>query len=250
MHCVSYGTVVNKKASTTTIEKQCIQMAMTFFLRVFFIQVGFTAVTTIKYSCLSNATCGCSLNSAVLTKIVGGEQAGTDTWGWAVSLRLGKNHICGGSLISSTLVLTAAHCITSIRSISSLSINVGSKYLSVIHQQRSVSNVYVNKNYDSNSFVNDIAILRLSSVIDMSDRSIALICLPSTISTAYPPAGTTVVAIGWGVLSSNDKAPPNELQQVTLQTISSSDVNCRKSVNNATVQFCAGVHGGGKGTEK
>ena len=225
-------------------------MAVTFLLRLFFLQVGFTAVTTIEYSCLSNITCGCSLNSAVLTKIVGGEQAGTDTWGWAVSLRSGNNHICGGSLISSTLVLTAAHCVTSVRTLSSLSINVGSKYLSIIRQQRSISKVYIHQNYDSSTFINDIAILRLSSAIDLNDRSIAVICLPPPTNIEYPPAGTTVVAIGWGVLSSDSKTPPNTLQQVTLQTMAETDVNCLKSVNDGTIQICAGVHGGGKGIQK
>ncbi|CAF0872210.1 unnamed protein product [Adineta steineri] len=226
-------------------------MATTFFLRLIFIQVGFTAVTTTTtYSCLSNATCGCSLNSAVLTKIVGGEQAGTDTWGWIVSLRVNNNHICGGSLISSTIVLSAAHCLTSVKSISTLSVNVGSKYLSVIHQQRSVSKVYVHKNYNTSTFVNDIAIMQLSTAINLNDRSVALICLPSTATNnvEYPTVGTSVVAIGWGVLSSDSKTPPNTLQQVTLQTFSSTASNCRKSVNNATVQLCAGVQGGGKDT--
>ena len=33
----------------------------------------------------------CSKNSASVTKIVGGEAAGTATWGWAVSLSVGGN---------------------------------------------------------------------------------------------------------------------------------------------------------------
>ena len=226
-------------------------MAMTFILRLFFLQVGFTAVTTVTYSCLSNATCGCSLNSAVLTKIVGGEQAGTDTFGWIVSIRTGANHICGGSLISSTIIITAAHCLSAIRTLSTLSVNVGSKYLSVIRQKRSVAKIYVHKNYDPATFVNDIAIMQLATPVDMNDRSIAVICLPtSTAATAnveYPRADISVVAIGWGVLSSDNKTPPNTLQQVTLQTVAKTASSCQKSVNNATVQFCAGVQGGGKG---
>ncbi|CAF5166113.1 unnamed protein product, partial [Rotaria magnacalcarata] len=49
------------------------------------------------YSCSSNALCGCSTNSATVTRIVGGENAAPATWSWAVSLRIGTGTLCGGS---------------------------------------------------------------------------------------------------------------------------------------------------------
>ncbi|CAF3433076.1 unnamed protein product [Rotaria sp. Silwood1] len=223
-------------------------MAITFVFHVFFIQIAFTAVATITYSCLPNLSCGCSVNSAILSKIIGGEQADIDSWGWIVSIRIGNSHVCGGSLISSTLILTAAHCLMSIKSLASLNINAGSTYLSIIHQQRKVSQIYIHQYYDSNTFVNDIAIIRLSSPINMNDRSIALICLPSAKTIYYPPTDTTVVAIGWGVLSSGNKVPSDSLQQVTLKTLSKTSINCRTVIHNNTIQFCSGVPGGGKDT--
>jgi hypothetical protein len=81
----------------------------------------------------------------------------------------------------------------------------------------------------------------------MNDRSIALICLPSIVDTEYPPTDATVVAIGWGVLSPEEKKPSNRLQQVKLKVISNTEINCRRFVYNDNVQFCAGVRGGGKG---
>ncbi len=223
---------------------------MILFLRLFFMYFAFTTVATETYSCLSNTTCGCSKNFAVLSRIVGGEPVKTDTWGWAVSICVRDNHICGGSLISSTLIVTAAHCLTSITSPSSLRINVGSKYLSNIRQQRSVSNIYIHHNYDTNTFINDIAIIRLESSINMTDQSTALICLPSTNDTEYPSADETVVAIGWGILSSDDTTPSNILQQVTLNIIPNSVMNCDKILKDNNLQFCAGILGGGKGIEK
>ncbi|CAF0976746.1 unnamed protein product [Rotaria sordida] len=221
---------------------------MSFILHLFFIQVGFTAVTTITYSCLSNSTCGCSVKPAILTKIVGGEQANTDTWGWVVSIRIGNSHVCGGSLISSTLILTAAHCLISLKSLANLNINAGSNYLSIIDQRRTVSKIYIHKYYDENTLVHDIAIIRLSSPINMNDQSIALICLPSTKTIDYPPTDATVVAIGWGVLSSGNNIPSNSLQQVTLKTISKTTMNCRRTIHDDNAQFCSGVRGGGKDT--
>ena len=210
-------------------------------------QIGSVVGVNVKYSCLSNTTCGCSKNSAILSRIVGGEPVKKNTWGWAVSICKGSNHICGGSLISSTLVLTAAHCLIAIKSISSLRINAGSKSLSNIHQERNVSNIYIHQDYDGSTFANDIAVIRLESSLNMTDDSIAMICIPSIVDTEYPPTGDNVVAIGWGVLLPDDKTPSDILQQVTLNVISNSAVNCLNTVHNNDNQFCAGVQGGGKG---
>jgi secreted trypsin-like serine protease len=214
---------------------------------LFLIQIVITAAASTLYTCSSNATCGCSMNSAILTKIVGGEQAEIDTWSWAVSIRIYHSHLCGGSLISSTLVLTAAHCLISLQSVSGLSISVGSRYLSIARQVRPVSEVYIPDNYDSDEYINDIAVLRLSSPVDLTDRSVALICLPSSTKREYPPQGASVVAIGWGTLSSGAKKPSNTLQQVELKAMTSKVAICQEMIHDAAVQFCAGVKNGGKG---
>lgn len=224
---------------------------MTFCLRLIFIYAGITVVSSETYRCLLNSTCGCSKNAAVVSRIVGGEEVKKDSWGWAVSIRNRNNHICGGSLISSTLVLTAAHCLISIKSLANLHVNVGSKYLSIIRQQRAVSKIYIHRNYDSNTFIHDIAMIQLESSINMTDPSIALVCLSRVSATQeYPSTLDSVVAIGWGVLDSEGKTPSDTLRQITLKVISNSIENCQRSINNRSIQLCAGVQGGGKGIEK
>ena len=45
-------------------------------------------------------------------KIVGGNEATPHAWPWQVSLRTrGGAHFCGGSLIASHWIATAAHCV-------------------------------------------------------------------------------------------------------------------------------------------
>ena len=229
------------------VQRKKENMLMPLLISFVLIELVFPAVTAVTYTCSATEKCGCSLNPAVLTKIVGGEQAGTDTWGWAVSIRANNAHFCGGTLISSTLVLSAAHCFASLKFVPNLSINVGSKYLSVIRQQRSIAQVFIPKSYNPDTFVDDVAILRLSSPVDLRDRSISLLCLPEDAGLIYPPDNSTVVAIGWGTLESGSRIPSNTLQQVTLNTLSSINAECRRLIYNTQSQFCAGVQRGGKG---
>jgi secreted trypsin-like serine protease len=162
-------------------------------LIVLLLVVELSSSTT--YRCNPAATCGCSTNAATLTRIVGGESAGSQTWGWAVSLHIG-NSLCGGTIISSSWILTAAHCVWQ-SSANQITVYAGSNAKLAGNQIRSVSRVYTHSSYSSSTYVNDIALLQLSTALNMSDPSVDIICLPS-ISAAtlaageWPPALTTV----------------------------------------------------------
>jgi secreted trypsin-like serine protease len=140
------------------------------------------------------------MNAAVLNRIVGGENAAAATWGWAASLRYASSgrHFCGGSIISPNHILTTAHCVVQSTSSSSwLYVVTGSISLSERGEQYNVQRIIVHPGYSTQTYLNDIAILKLERPIDLSAFSNDRICLP-TIDPAIlavqeePPASTEV----------------------------------------------------------
>jgi trypsin len=116
------------------------------------------------YPCNANASCGCSTNSATVSRIVGGEAASSSTWGWAVSIYLVNRFHCGGSIVSSSWVVTAAHCAHG-STASQFTINAGSTIINGSTQTRSVSQIIVHPDYNSDIYENDIALFQLSSLL-------------------------------------------------------------------------------------
>ena len=55
--------------------------------------------------------CGRRPFANVNEKIVGGQKAKVGDWGWQVALKRDGEFRCGGSLINSQWILTAAHCV-------------------------------------------------------------------------------------------------------------------------------------------
>ncbi|RNA41908.1 chymotrypsin B-like, partial [Brachionus plicatilis] len=99
------------------------------------------------------------------SKIINGEEA--SVWPWMVSLQsVSQNrHFCGGSLIFSQFVLTAAHCVTS----SSFYIKAGTNNLNEANiTTYQVSRVTIHENYNSTSLDNDIALIKLTEEITES----------------------------------------------------------------------------------
>lgn len=49
--------------------------------------------------------------NAINGRILGGKEAPNDATPYAVSLRVDNVHVCSGSILSDTKLLTAAHCL-------------------------------------------------------------------------------------------------------------------------------------------
>ncbi|CAF1104718.1 unnamed protein product [Rotaria sordida] len=207
-------------------------------------------------SCNHNAPCGCSNKSRLDSKIVGGQYARIETWSWVVSLHIQNRFRCAGSIISNSWILTAAHCFSIINNLgdnifrihpSDITVHAGSNHRSEKNQLRKVTDIIFHPNFDQSNFINDIALLKLSLPLHMTDNILTKICLPNISLKEYPPVDSSLVAVGWGRLW--EKGPESStLQQVILKTIDYQNFTCYPLIYDRFKQFCAGVENSTKDT--
>lgn len=194
---------------------------------------------------LSQSACG---QAPFNTKIVGGDTAVTGSWPWQVSIQYGGSHFCGGSLINSNWILSAAHCFQSSQTSTpgGLTISLGKQSLQTSEsnsQTVRVSQIINHPSYSSSTHDNDIALLELTSSVTFSDY-IQPVCLAAAGSTLG--AGTLVWVTGWGDISSGVSLPdPGNLQEVEMPIVS--NTKCSASYGSITSNMiCAGLSQGGK----
>lgn len=65
----------------------------------------------LKFFLVSSMVIGVAWCSPASNRVVGGHEAVSKQFPHQISLRRDHSHICGGSIISSRYVLTAAHCV-------------------------------------------------------------------------------------------------------------------------------------------
>ncbi|XP_077306219.1 transmembrane protease serine 9-like [Lithobates pipiens] len=159
----------------------------------------------------------------VASRIVGGADAGKGAWPWQVDLQINGISICGGSLISESVVLTAAHCFTK-KNISIFKVYLGAYQLTKLEDStvvaRAVQNIVIHPNFTGDS--GDIALVILDKPVEFTPY-ILPVCLPSP--TLQLPEGTLCWATGWGNTQQNVQlSSPGTLQEVQLALISNN--NC------------------------
>ena len=220
-----------------------------------------TRLPPVSYECDRASTCGCGSIPVLLTpaRVVGGEPALDHSWPMLISLRTDNSddHACGGTILSDSYVLTAAHCIpkSAILSPGNLTVVAGLTNLSDIQQiRRVVDRAYVHPRYlgPSDGFRHDIAVLHLKGPLPPgSNALLTKTCIhrisPPNASTNYITNGTRLTIVGWGTIRHGDFEPSPVLRQVELYAIDNANPTCVSQITQADIQFCAGIFFGGRG---
>ncbi|XP_047684229.1 serine protease 44-like [Prionailurus viverrinus] len=129
-------------------------------------------------------------------RTVGGMPAPRRKWPWQVSLQINNRHICGGSLIASRWVLTAAHCVTGHEE---YTVQLGDKSLYPNSKTTLVVPVedIVCHRFDDTTLRHDIALALLAFAVNYSSY-IQPVCLPE--KSFQAETGTECWVTGWGRL--------------------------------------------------
>jgi len=180
--------------------------------------------------------------------IVGGVEVNPPfKYPWIASLQYSgtsNGHFCGGTLINSSWILTAAHCSTGLNP-RSVTVNLHRHDLtrSATSEQGisvGVSQIIIHPNYRAVTSDADVALWKLATPVN----TLTPIVLDSRAQYDYAPNPVTVA--GWGDLRQGAGRGSPTLQEVTVPIVSTTtcNVNYPRSITDNMV--CAGLPSGGK----
>ncbi len=178
-------------------------------------------------------------------RIVGGEKTTLAQYPYMAALvnrgSDARNAFCGASVISPTWILTAAHCLEN-ETANNLDVITGTDNLSQTGsaQRINVKQIIMHPNYDSQSVVNDIALLELNSPTSAPAIAIASNNNPATFAEGVP-----VSVAGWGNRSTSGEDFPEQLHNVTVEVSNFNQCSIAYGGLENT-QICAGVPQGKK----
>lgn len=204
-------------------------------------------------------------DEATFARIIGGAEVVPNSYPWMVSLKYLRNntvqnHFCGGSLVYDEWILTAAHCLKSIKKENFIAI-LGLHVLNDTSKNGyKIEKIFLHDNFNISKQYYDIALIKLVTKVAIS-RTISTVCLPDKNSDAI--LNKTGIVIGWGRTDPNLFINENlyrlrKLQQATLriingdnlctrnlQTFESHNLYCAYDVNmNGYSGACIGDSGG------
>jgi len=178
-----------------------------------------TDVHRLIYLLILSTTClHTAYTFSLPVRIVGGMAVTPGAHPWQVSIQKLSRHHCGGSLVAPGWVITAASCITTIKSLYSVVIGMHDR----INQNQGdakiyqVKEIYIHPNYRYNGYEgypNNVALLELDQDADIGSQYVQSVQLPSPDYRDY----SNCYIGGWGAVTGKTKSPQIALADI-LQT--------------------------------
>jgi hypothetical protein len=182
---------------------------------------------------------------SITPRIVGGTGVRITDVPWQVEVELSYGtELCGGTLIDTQWVVTAAHCATG-QIPASVKVHSGTTLRSSMSAANalSVDRVIVHPSWNSGTSQNDVALLHLTTPAG-GGTPVGLYT-----DVTGPTAGTSATISGWGTLTSGGVLP-DQVQRATIQVLSSPGATCGLYGPDfdPSVMLCGGAPGGGLDT--
>ncbi|MFE7836171.1 S1 family serine peptidase [Streptomyces sp. NPDC057474] len=209
----------------------------------------------VKKSMVAAAATAAAAAAALLTApgavaapqpIVGGTTTTASAYPYVMQItNASQSQFCGGTLVSPTKVITAAHCMVG-RTTSSTRVVGGRTYRNGTNGTVStLSKIWIHPSYNSSTMTSDVAVLTLAVAQPYTTASYV-----SASQTGVYAAGSTARIIGWGTTSSGGSSS-NQLRTATVPVVADSVCGSSSSYGSefvASSMVCAGYSSGGVDT--
>ncbi|KAJ8668404.1 hypothetical protein QAD02_010067 [Eretmocerus hayati] len=162
------------------------------------------------------------------SRVLGGFDASIEDYPFMASIRYARSHVCGGTIISPDIVLTAAQCIREYYYLDLLYVKVGDSGIDHKGSWHQVAKVVKHDEYEqlllqegdsvANQNVNDIALLKLVKPIEIDNQKTRTIKLfGKSDEVHYHGSG---ILSGWGIHRKIEKkSSPNPKRKGTIRKV-------------------------------
>ncbi len=174
--------------------------------------------------------------------IVGGASINIEAAPYQVSLQGANGHLCGGTIVSDTWIISAAHCGAPQQ------IVAGTTLLSQSAQgQRvNVKRTIISPNYTDPTVGNDLSLIELETPLILNGTTVKAIRPQVKANSELEKPNVVAKVTGWGALVEGG-GTPDALQAVDVPLVSLSDASADYAQTLSSDQLAAGVRGvGGK----
>ena len=150
---------------------------------------------------------GDGIPSRTRNRIYGGSPVDIEEVPWAVAVMFSNGNestwrvVCGGTVISSKMILSAAHCFPPRINATMIKIAAGSTYIPSPKQFLGVKQIHNHESYDSRSMQYDLSVLELNEPLVYSEK-----ILPACLPTQDKPLRILKECdvSGWGLTETGD----------------------------------------------